>query len=331
MLSKENENATNSIILKVKDLKVEYLTTPVINAINKISIDIYRNEILGIVGESGCGKSTLAYSLLNMIPPPGRITGGKIIYYGYNPPKDILSLSKDELRRYRWREVSLVSQAAQSCLNPVMNIYEHFIETGITHHMKSKRKIIEKVKQLLTYVRLDESILERYPHELSGGMKQRVIIALSLLLDPKIVILDEPTSALDLITQKFILEMLKDLKKNLNLSMIFITHDISILADISTRITVMYAGKIVEIANTDEIFYNPKHPYTIGLLNAIPSIVSDINKVRSIPGFVLSLASLPLGCVFADRCQYVDNICKEIAPELIDIGDNHYVACHRYI
>jgi len=329
---KLQSHSSSNTLLSIEDLRVEYVLSEVlrVKAVNKVSLNVYKGEVLGIVGESGCGKSTLAYSILRLVPPPGRIVGGRIIYYGWNPPKDITSIPEREIRKYRWREVSLIAQAAQSTLNPIMRIGEHFIDTAFAHGEKNKERIIETAKKLLNYVMLDEGILDRYPHELSGGMKQRVIIALSLLLNPKLLILDEPTSALDLITQKCILNMLNRLKQELNLTMIFITHDLSILAEIATRIAVMYAGKIVEIAPVDNIFYDPKHPYTIGLINAIPSIVGDVHKVKSIPGIVPDLISPPPGCLFANRCPYASDICKKVDPPLKDLGGGRYVACHRY-
>jgi len=331
-LEKQHLHNANNVLLRIEDLRTEYALSDKISvkAINNVSLNIRKGEVLGVVGESGCGKSTLAYSILKLVPPPGRIVSGKIIYYGWNPAKDIISLSERELQRYRWREVSLIAQAAQSTLNPIMRISEHFIDTAFAHGEKNKNQIIDTAKKLLKQVVLDENILNRYPHELSGGMKQRVIVALSLLLNPKLLILDEPTSALDLITQKCILNMLSRIKNELNLTMMFITHDFSILAEIATRIAVMYAGKVVEVAPIDDIFYNPVHPYTKGLINAIPSIVGDVHKVKSIPGIVPDLISLPPGCLFASRCPYQSDICKREDPPLKRLGGERYVACHRY-
>ena len=235
------------------------------------------------------------------------------------------------MQHYRWEETSIVFQAAQSTLNPVIKIKEHFIDTVSAHNKKLNRtQVYEYTKKLLKHVRLDESVLDMYPHQLSGGMKQRVIIALSLILNPKVLILDEPTSALDLLTQEYIIEVINELSKNLNLTVIFITHDLSILAKVTTRIVIMYAGKIVEIAPTEEIFYHPRHPYTLGLMRAIPSLAGDINSVKSISGEVPNLKSPPQGCRFHPRCPYATEICKSTEPPLMDLGDGSYVACHRW-
>jgi len=322
----------NTLLLEVRNLHVEYVLDDkvTVNAVNNVDLNVPQGEILGIVGESGCGKSTLAYSILASVPPPGRIRKGEIIYYGWDSPKNILLLSADELKRYLWKEVSLIPQAAQSAFNPVMRIKEHFIDTAASHGEKNELEVLRKAKMLLNEVMLDESVLQKYPHELSGGMKQRVAIALSLLLDPKLVILDEPTSALDLITQKFILNMLKRLKEEHNLTMIFITHDLSILAEIATYIAVMYAGKVVEISPVNKLFYQPKHPYTLGLLKAVPSIIGDVSEVRSIRGFPPDLRFLPSRCLFAERCDYAEDICFKEEPKLTSVGERHYVACHKY-
>lgn len=332
-MEKENLQSADNILLRIEDLCTEYVLSEkmIIKAVNKVSLNILRDEVLGVIGESGCGKSTLAYSILGLVPPPGRIASGKIIYHGWNPPSHIISLSERELQKnYRWREVSLVAQAAQSTLNPIMRISEHFLDTARAHGEKNKDQSIDTAKRLLKQVVLDEDVLNRYPHELSGGMKQRVIIALSLFLNPKLLILDEPTSALDLITQKTILNMLSRVREELNITMMFMTHDLCVLTEIATRIAVVYAGEVAEIAPVDDIFYDPKHPYTKGLMNAIPSIVGDAHSAKSIPGIVPDLISPPPGCLFARRCPHESDICRIDRPPLKRLGVERYVACHRY-
>ncbi|RLB80294.1 MAG: ABC transporter ATP-binding protein [Deltaproteobacteria bacterium] len=321
----------SEVILDVRNLETIYVIGKerIIRAVDNVSFSVHRGEILGVAGESGCGKSTLAYSLLKLVPPPGIIKGGEINYYGWGNKVNILDLPENMLQRYRWKEVAMVFQAAQSALNPVMKIMGHFLDTGLAHGL-TKREIYERARILLKQVRLNENVLDMYPHQLSGGMKQRVIIALALLLSPKVLILDEPTSALDLLTQKNILDLIKEINRKLNLTMIFITHDLSLLAEIATKVMIMYAGKIVEMSPVEDIFYNPRHPYTIGLIKAIPSLTGDISTVKSIPGEVPDLSNPPHGCRFAPRCPYASKICREVEPELENIGDGRYVACHKW-
>ena len=320
------------LIMDLKDLETVYeqATSRFIRAVDGVSLSISRGEKLGIAGESGCGKSTLVLSLLRLVPPPGRITKGEILYHGWEDSPNILSLPENRMRRYRWEQISMVFQAAQSALNPIIKVGEHFADTCRAHGIRDRDQAYEQSRDLLKRVRLDENVLGAYPHQLSGGMKQRVIIALSLILNPKVLILDEPTSALDLLTQKHILDMIKELGEKLNLTLIFVTHDISLLAEIATRMAIMYAGKIVEIAPVKEMFYHPRHPYTIGLMNAIPSLIGDISSVKSISGRVPDPTNLPPGCRFHPRCAYATRTCKTVEPQLEDLGGGIYVTCHRW-
>jgi len=317
------------ILLDIKGLTVEYLSnSKIIKAVDNMDLAVYKEDVIGIVGESGCGKSTLAMSILNLIPSPGYIRDGLIIFdRGIN----ILNLNEEELNRFRWEKISMVFQAAQNTLNPVVKINEQLNDI-ISAHPNINTSIRERVIELFKLVKLDpERVLNVYPHQLSGGMKQRVAIVMALILEPPLLILDEPTTALDVLTQKQILETLKELHKTKNISMILITHDLSIVAEIAERIAIMYAGKIVELASIDEIFYNSKHPYTKGLLKAAPSIVGDIESLVSIPGSPPDLSSLPKGCRFNDRCPFVKDICKETEqPLLTEVLPDHLVACHRW-
>ncbi len=319
-------------IIDVRGLETVYVQSDrrVIKAVDGVSFTIQKGEKLGLAGESGCGKSTLVLSLLNLVPPPGRVRKGEIIYHGGDNPVNILTLSEEKMRHYRWEEVALIFQAAQSALNPVMRIKDHFLDTGSAHRLRRRREVFKRARSLLKQVRLEENVLDMYPYQLSGGMKQRVIIALSLLLNPKVLILDEPTSALDLLTQKHILDMIKTISEELGLTTIFVSHDISLLAELATRIAIMYAGKIVEVAPVEEIFYRPRHPYSSGLMGAIPSLVGDVSSVKSIPGEVPNLWNPPPGCRFAPRCPYAVDICKEVEPKLEDLGGGSYVLCHRW-
>ena len=317
------------ILLDIKGLTVEYLSnSKIIKAVDNMDLAVYKEDVIGIVGESGCGKSTLAMSILNLISSPGYIRDGLIIFdRGIN----ILNLNEEELNRFRWEKISMVFQAAQNTLNPVVKINEQLNDI-ISAHPNINTSIRERVIELFKLVKLDpERVLNVYPHQLSGGMKQRVAIVMALILEPPLLILDEPTTALDVLTQKQILETLKELHKTKNISMILITHDLSIVAEIAERIAIMYAGKIVELASIDEIFYNSKHPYTKGLLKAAPSIVGDIESLVSIPGSPPDLSSLPKGCRFNDRCPFVKDICKETEqPLLTEVLPDHLVACHRW-
>lgn len=317
-------------ILSLRNITVEFtLRQGIIRAVDNVSLNVYKGEILGIVGESGSGKSTLASTILNMVSSPGRIKEGEIIYDG----KELLKLTEEEYRQYRWRDIAMVFQAAQNALNPVLKVKQHFIETAKAHTGISEKEIIEKASRLMEYVRLQpKQVLDSYPHQLSGGMRQRVIIALSLMLDPKVLILDEPTTALDVITQAYIMDLLAKIHIDLGITMIFLTHDLSLIAKIADRVAVMYAGKIVEIGSVEEIFYNPLHPYTKGLIHAIPSLVDDISARRPIPGSPPNMLNLPSGCRFAPRCGfYLGEYCDGVVQgELMEVKPGHFTTCFEW-
>lgn len=315
-------------ILQLRDVTVEFgLDQGVLRAVDRASLDIKRGEILGIVGESGCGKSTLAFSILNLVAPPGKITNGQIIYGG----EDLLRMSDQEIREFRWNDLAMVFQAAQNSMNPVIRIKEHFLETAAAHNSKvSEDEVIAKARQLMEYVRLEaDQVLDSYPHQLSGGMKQRTIIAMSLLLDPRILILDEPTTALDVITQAYIMDMLRGIRTDLGITMIFLTHDVSIMGKIADRMAVMYAGQVVELGTVDNIFYNSLHPYTSGLMRSAPSLTDDVTKRRSIPGSPPDLLNLPPGCRFAERCRFHQgDLCSGAeSGELAEVKPGHFTTC----
>ena len=316
-------------ILKIEDITVEFiLDSGNLRALNKVSLDVREGEIIGLVGESGSGKTTLTSSILNIVSRPGKIMNGKIRYEG----KNVLELHINKLNQFRWKEVSMVFQAAQNAMNPILTIKEHFIETVAAHEKNySEEEVVNKASKLLEYVRLNpERVLKSYPHELSGGMRQRAIIALSLITDPKILILDEPTTALDVITQAYIFEILKELHKKLNLTMIMSTHDVSVVGSMADRIAVMYAGEIVEITDVFTIFNNPHHPYTRGLIMATPSLTDDLNNRKAIKGNPPNLMELPKGCNFAPRCEYCTAKCLDTKPVTTMINENHMVRCHNY-
>ncbi len=310
-------------ILKVEGLKTYYFTsTGVVKAVDGVNFTMQRGESLGIAGESGCGKSTLAYSLMNLVPPPGKIVDGSIILDGM----DIAKMDEDSLRNeVRWKKVAMVFQGAMNALTPVYKIGKQLAEPLVIHGNISEDEAIEKAKEILPKVGLDPNIINRYPHELSGGMKQRVMIAMALIMNPDIVIADEPTTALDVIVQAQILNLLKKLKWEMGINLILISHDLSIMAEVVDRLIIMYAGKIVEIGNSEDVFGKPNHPYTQGLLNSIPKL--GTHELNYIPGLPPDLRNPPKGCRFADRCPYVMDICRREEPPMFEVGNGHYSYC----
>ncbi len=319
---------TREVLLSVRGLTVEFrVPRGILKAVGNLDLDVYCDEVLGLVGESGCGKSVLAHTILRIMDPNGRIAGGKILF----GDKDVLSMSKEELRRFRWKEIAIVFQGAFNSFNPVMRIFEHMVDTTLTHDENAKKEeIVNRSKELMQMVRLDpEAVLERYPHELSGGMKQRAVAAMAMLLNPKLLILDEPFSALDVLTQKFFLKSLIDIRRETRKSMIFITHDLAQVAEIADRVAVMYGGIIVEAASVEDIFYRPRHPYTRALLKAVPSIVGSIDELKPLPGPLPDPVNPPPGCEFHPRCPHAIENCSKVRPKLEQLDDVSLVACHR--
>ncbi len=319
-------------ILEVRDLHVHYYTLRgIVRAVEGVSFALERGEVLGVAGESGCGKSTLAFSLMRLVPPPGRIVKGSILIEG----EDITKMSEAELRRrIRWQKISMVFQAAANVLVPVYTVGYQIAEPLIIHRGMSKKEAIERAKELLKMVGLPPSFVNRYPHELSGGQKQRVVIAMALALDPPILIADEPTTALDVVVQAQILNLLKSLKKKLGMSMILISHDLSVIAELADKVAIMYAGQIVEYGPAEKIYYEPAHPYTRALLAAIPRLHGPKSKLRYIPGNPPDLRNPPPGCRFAPRCDSkkpeVKDKCEREPPPLVEIEPGHYVRCWLY-
>ncbi|MCC6033048.1 MAG: ABC transporter ATP-binding protein [Desulfurococcaceae archaeon] len=310
-------------VLEVSNLKVYYRTLAgIVRAVDDVSLSVGEGEVLGLAGESGCGKSTLGYAILGLVPPPGRIEGGSVVIDGI----ELTKLSEGELRKVRWSKVSMVFQGAMNVLNPVYTVEKQLTEVLMVHKGMTSREAVKVVAEALKQVGLNPELMKRYPHELSGGMKQRVVIAMALLLKPKLVIADEPTTALDVVIQAQIMNLLKKIKVEERSSMIFITHDLSLIAEIADRVAIMYAGKIAEIGPSDEIFNEPKHPYTQGLLRSIPRIRSK-EKITWIPGVPPDLRRPPAGCRFNPRCPYVMDICRREEPPMIKINKDHYVSC----
>lgn len=314
-------------VLIAKNLKVYYWTErgPV-KAIDGVNFVLNKGEALGIVGESGCGKSTLAMSLLRLIKPPGSIENGQIMFNSL----DILKLEEEEMRKIRWSEISLIPQGAMNSLNPVMKNKDQIIDVIVAHkNSQPKKKLKERVEELLGMVDLPRRIYDMYPHELSGGMKQRVCIAMAIALNPKVIIADELTSALDVVVQRAVLQTLAKIQTQLKISLIFITHNMNLQAVATDRIVIMYAGKIVEIGNIHELYENPLHPYTQLLFASIPSI-KEKKELKGATGLPPSLLSLPGGCVFHPRCSYTKNICRNEVPKLHEVESGRIVACHLY-
>ena len=314
-------------VLEVRDLRVHY-ATPLgdVIAVNGVSLDLYEGETLGLVGESGCGKSTLAMSILRLVQPPGRIVSGQVRILGI----DLVRLKDAELRQVRWSQVALIPQGAMNSLNPVMRVKDQIGEAIETHQgQRSPAELKERILRLLGMVGLPGRVHNMYPHELSGGMKQRVCIAMAIALTPSVIIADEPTSALDVVVQRVVAQTLLDVKRTLGVAMILIGHDMGLMAQLVDRIAVMYAGNIVEIAPVKDIFAEPLHPYTQLLLASIPS-VKERKPLVVTEGLTHDLRRPPPGCIFQLRCPFVMDVCREVAPPLRELRPNHYAACHLY-
>ncbi len=312
-------------ILRVDNLTMHYITRAgEVSAVDNVSFTVARGESLGLVGESGCGKTSVALCLLKLLPDNAYIKGGHI----YLNDVDLVPLSEDEIRRYRWRRISMIFQSAMNSLNPVYKVGDQIIE-AMEHHLDgfSYTAAREKVAELFHLVGLDPALMDRYPHEYSGGMRQRAVIAMALACDPDIIIADEPTTALDVIVQDRILKELRAIQRKLNMGMIYISHDIGVIAEVSDNVAVMYAGKLVEKASTEEIFHHPLHPYTAGLISAFPSIVGPRRQLTMLPGEPPDLLHPPTGCRFHPRCPYATTICREQEPPFKDYGGGHFAAC----
>jgi len=319
-------------LLEIDDLKTRFYTDEgVVHAVNGVSYQLEEGEILGVVGESGCGKSVHALSIMRLIPdPPGKIESGKIIFAG----KELLHLSDSEMRRIRGAEIAMVFQDPMTSLNPVYTIGYQIMEALILHQRMNEKQAKERAGELLTLVGIPAANqrLDDYPHQFSGGMRQRAMVAMALSCNPKLLIADEPTTALDVTIQAQIVELVKRLQQNLGMAVMWITHDLGVVAELAHRINVMYAGYIVERGRVRDIFKRPRHPYTQGLLGSLPRIdEAPGTKLVSIPGLPPDLIQLPKGCPFAARCIYVEDQCRESMPTLeVTDSQGHTVACWRW-
>jgi peptide/nickel transport system ATP-binding protein len=326
-------------LLSIRNLVVEYRTGPksTVQAVRGIDLELYPGESMALVGESGCGKTTFGLGLLRLLPKLGSARGEVLFRSRDGATVDVLQLEGEDLRRFRWNEAAMVFQGAMNAFNPVTRIRTHMEDTLKAHGRYSKSEVEDKASELLRLVRLEpKRVMDSYPHELSGGMRQRVLIAMSLLLDPQVLVLDEPTTALDILTQRSIVDVLHDIRDRLKFAMIFISHDLALAAELADRVSTMYAGRIIERGSVRDLFYRPRHPYSLALINAVPPVIGDLPTMESIPGGPPSLAALPSGCSFHPRCRFARDDCTGVEPPLepvargegSDVG--HEVACYHY-
>jgi peptide/nickel transport system ATP-binding protein len=317
----------NDLVLNVDDLTMHYSTRGgEVSAVDNVSFTLKRGEAMGLVGESGCGKTSIATSLLRLLPDNAIIQGGHIYLNG----TDLVKLSEEEMRKIRWRHISMVFQAAMNALNPVYKVGDQIIEAMENHDLVTTNEAaLNHVADLFRLVGLDPKLMEQYPHEYSGGMRQRAVIAMALSCNPDLIIADEPTTALDVIVQDNLLREMKELQKKLRMSMIYISHDIAVIAEVSDRMGVMYAGRLVELGSAADVFHHPLHPYTFGLMGAFPSIIGPKRELTTLPGEPPDLLHPPRGCRFHPRCPFATDICKLEPPEFKDLGGGHYAACYH--
>ncbi len=315
-------------ILDIKDLNIHFFTEDgIVEAVNGLNINIKKGETLGLVGETGAGKTTTALSVLDLVPmPPGEIMSGEITLDGI----DIINASEKEMEKIRGKIVSMIFQDPMTALNPVIKVIDQISEAIIIHQNLSKEKAEEKAIEMLELVGIPRDRKNEYPHQFSGGMKQRVIIAIALSCSPKLLIADEPTTALDVTIQAQVLKLMRELKDKFEMSMIMITHDLGVVVEVCDYVAIMYAGRIVEQGTLEDIFRRTKHPYTEGLFNSIPNIDNRKEKLKPIKGLMSDPYDLPKGCNFCDRCDYVMRICEEESPKKIFFTDEHFVECHLY-
>ena len=323
---------SDTALLELRQLAVEYGSGPKrVRAVDGVDLEIRAGEIVGLAGESGCGKTTVANAAMQILRPPARVVGGSVVFRG----EDLVGKRPEELRRFRWRNVSMVFQSAMNALNPVMRVGDQFVDMMRAHERISKRSSLAQAGDLLELVGIDRRRVRAYPHELSGGMRQRVIIAMALALRPELVILDEPTTALDVVVQREILQQVQDLQQQLQFAVLFITHDLSLLLEVAHRIAIMYAGEIVESAPAERLAASPQHPYTQGLLQSFPPLAGPLTRMAGIPGAPPDLRDPPSGCRFHPRCPHclpeqAGLYARQTGerPLLREIAPRHRVACH---
>lgn len=315
-------------LVEVRDLKMYYRTLRGhVKAVDSVSFDIERGKAVGIAGESGCGKSSMAISILRLLPRNGEYHGGSVVMNG----QDILKMPEEQFRKdVRWKQISMIFQGAMNALNPVHRVGDQIVEAILEHEDVSHEEAVSRTKDLLDLVGINPNRFGEYPHEFSGGMKQRAVIAMALACHPDLIIADEPTTALDVMVQAQILKAIGELREELNLSMMLITHDLSVIAQTCDSVVIMYAGKVAEYGSVMDVYVNPTHPYAMGLVNSFPNIHAERSPVRSLPGFPPNLIAPPTGCRFHPRCPLADEECMTVEPPLREVSrKKHYVACHK--
>lgn len=314
-------------VLQIRNLSVDYPTrVGIVRAVDNVSLTVYRGEVLGLVGESGCGKSTMGMAILRLLRPPGKIVGGEILFDAHN----LLELSEEEMRRLRGVRISTIFQDPMTCLNPLQRISDHFVETIQTHGPEGRQEARGKAAELIDRLGIRTERLDDYPHQLSGGMRQRVMIGLALALNADLIIADEPTTSLDVIVEAQFLDLLRDLKHQFNLTVILITHNIGVVSELSDRVAVMYAGKLVELAGVYPLFDDPLHPYTQGLLNSVPNISLTEDHLQIMSGSPPDLINPPPGCRFHPRCPRVMDCCRVEEPLFKEVQVGRWTACWLY-
>ena len=320
------ERSTTAPLLLVRDLEVEYRTKRgAVRAVDKVSFEIWPNEVFGLAGESGSGKSTIAHAITRILKPPAYVTGGQVLFQDI----DLLKMDPEALRDFRWRHLSIVFQSAMNSLNPVLTVGDQIVDAILAHERMSRSQARKRALELLQVVGIDVDRINSYPHQLSGGMRQRAVIAIALALNPEMIIMDEPTTALDVVVQKQIMEEIRRLKEQFGFSILFITHDLSLLVEFSDRIAIMYAGQLVEVAPAYQIFNNPQHPYTTRLMASFPTISGPRQELTGIPGSPPDLISPPSGCRFHPRCELaIAGLCEVVDPDLREVEPQHLAACH---
>ncbi|HOP37833.1 MAG TPA: ABC transporter ATP-binding protein [Mesotoga prima] len=311
-------------LLQCRNLVAGYrIKSGFVHAVDDVSFDLERGGFLGIAGESGCGKSTLAFAIMRLLKDNATIENGSLFFKG----TDLVGLREEEMKKIRWVDISMAFQSAMNALNPVLSIGEQLTDVIHAHGEVRQSEARDRAIEALKLVDIPRDRFNSYPHQLSGGMKQRVMIAMALILNPDLIIMDEPTTALDVVVQRTIIEKIQELRKSLGFSVIFITHDLSLLVEISDTLAIMYAGKIVEYGNSDELFNMPLHPYTIGLMNSFPSLTGKITRMGGIEGKPPDLLNPPEGCRFHPRCPHAMDICEKSCPALQKVDPRHSVAC----
>ena len=317
-----------SNILEIENLTIHYVTDDeTVEAVNGISLTLKEGESLGLVGETGAGKTTTALGILRLVPdPPGRIISGSIRYKG----RDLMKLSESEMRKIRGHEISMIFQDPMTALNPVLTVGDQIMEVIRLHQKVSKAEALRRAMEMMEMVGIEGGRYNEYPHQFSGGMKQRIVIAIALACNPSLLIADEPTTALDVTIQAQVLDLIDNLKKKFNTSLLLITHDLGVVADVCDKVAIVYAGRIVEYGDLEQIYNSPQHPYTIGLFGSIPDFSGKAHRLNPIKGLMPDPSNLPAGCAFADRCPDASDICRAAQPRAVETQPGHIVRCVKY-